>query len=168
MGILEVGHEYFGAGVQRVDGHFALDRAGNFDAPVLQIVRNGGNCPTALAYALGFGEEVGHLAGVNFGLALHPALQEFLAPARKRSHQFCDESHCLWRQYLGKFSSNGTSNLDALLITGLCGHRRSVPFHLCQREEGQVLSHLLDMITPALLLLKINEIVLLRLSLRGP
>ena len=81
MGILKVSHEYLGARVQRVDGHLALGGAGDFDAPVLQIVRNGGNCPTALAYALGLGEEVGHLAGVNFGLALHPALQEFLAPA---------------------------------------------------------------------------------------
>ena len=81
MGILEVGHEYFGAGVQRVDGHLALCGAGDFDAPVLQIIRNGSNRPVALSYELGFGEEVGHLACVNFGLALHPALQEFLAPA---------------------------------------------------------------------------------------
>src|SRR5207244_11145226 len=99
--ILEVGHEYLGAGVQRVDGHLALGRAGNFDAPVLQIIRNGGNRPVALSYELGFGEEVGHLARVNFGLALHPALPEFLAPAWQGSPQWCDESPSLWLHYRG-------------------------------------------------------------------
>src|ERR1700679_1014152 len=28
-GVLEIGHEHFGAGVQRIDDHFAVDRAGD-------------------------------------------------------------------------------------------------------------------------------------------
>jgi DNA-binding transcriptional LysR family regulator len=42
--VLEVGHEHLRAGVQRVDDHLALDRAGDLDAAVLQ--RRPGSAPT--------------------------------------------------------------------------------------------------------------------------
>src|SRR5207248_10846592 len=63
---------------------------------------------------------------------------------------------------LGKFSSDRAANLYTFWISSLFSHWQSVPFLLCQQKEGQVLSHLLDMIALALLLLKINEIVPLR------
>ena len=37
IGILEIRHEDVGAGIERVDDHLAVDRAGDLDAAVMQI-----------------------------------------------------------------------------------------------------------------------------------
>ena len=47
--ILKIGHEDIGAGIERVDHHLAIDRAGNLDAAVLEIGRNGRDAPLTLA-----------------------------------------------------------------------------------------------------------------------
>ena len=56
--ILTVGHEHLGAGVQRVDDHLPVRRAGDFDTPVLQISRNSADAPVTLAHSPGFREKV--------------------------------------------------------------------------------------------------------------
>ena len=38
--VLEIGHEHFRAGVERVDHHLAIGRPGDLDAAVLQIRRD--------------------------------------------------------------------------------------------------------------------------------
>ena len=74
--VLEVGHEDAGARVQGVDHHLALDRAGDLDAPVLEVLPAARRPPVAGADCRGLGEEVGELAGVEAGLA---------GPARPRA-----------------------------------------------------------------------------------
>ena len=44
-GVLEVGHEAGGAGVQRVDDHLAVDRAGDLDAAVEEVGRERRHLP---------------------------------------------------------------------------------------------------------------------------
>src|SRR5918999_3152114 len=53
-GILEVGHEHAGPGVQRVDHHLPVDRTGDLDAPVLQVMwrRTDGPFPTPDLFGL--------------------------------------------------------------------------------------------------------------------
>lgn len=63
--ILEVGHVRIRAGVERVDDHLALDRAGDFDAPALQILRQRRDGPVAFADRLRFFEKAGALARVE-------------------------------------------------------------------------------------------------------
>ena len=47
--VLEVGHEDLRARVERVDHHLPLGRAGDLDAPVLEVGRRLGDLPVALA-----------------------------------------------------------------------------------------------------------------------
>ena len=48
IGIFEIGHEDIGAGVERVDDHLAVDGAGDFDAAVQKVGRDGGHLPVAI------------------------------------------------------------------------------------------------------------------------
>ncbi len=75
MGVLEVGHETVGAGVQGVDDHFAVHRAGDLDAAVLQVFRDGQHLPVALAHRFGFKHKAREFAAVN-GLLPDLALAE--------------------------------------------------------------------------------------------
>ena len=79
--VLEVGHEPARAGVQRVDDHLAVDRAGDLDAAVLQVGRRGGHAPVALADLPRLGQEVERLAGGDARAALGARVEQ-LAPAR--------------------------------------------------------------------------------------
>ena len=79
VGVLEVGHEHTGAGVQRVDDHLPIGRPGDLDAAVLEIGRDGRDLPVGGADGCGLGQEVGVLAGVKLGLALGATLQQGLA-----------------------------------------------------------------------------------------
>ena len=49
IGVLEIRHEHVRAGVQRVDDHLAIDRSGDFDAPVEQVRGNRRHLPIRLA-----------------------------------------------------------------------------------------------------------------------
>src|SRR5262245_24156120 len=44
-GVLEIGHVDLRTGIQRVDDHLAVDRAGDFDAAVLQVAGRGSDVP---------------------------------------------------------------------------------------------------------------------------
>ena len=79
--VLEIGHEHFGAGIQRVDDHLAIDRAGDLDAAVEKIRRDRGDLPVALADRAGLGQEIGQFAGVEALLPLGAQRQQF-EPAR--------------------------------------------------------------------------------------
>ena len=69
-GVLEIGHEHFRAGIQRVDDHFFVDRSGDFNAAVEQIGGQRSNRPIAFADRFSLDEEVGQFAGIEFLLAL--------------------------------------------------------------------------------------------------
>ena len=62
--VLEVGHEDFGAGVERVDDHLAIDWTGNLDAAVEQVGGQRGYGPFGFADVRGLEEEVGLVACV--------------------------------------------------------------------------------------------------------
>src|ERR1700733_3663188 len=47
--VLEIGHEHFGAGIERIDDHFAIDGAGDLDPAVEKIGRYRSDRPVALA-----------------------------------------------------------------------------------------------------------------------
>ena len=80
--VLEVGHEHLRAGVQRVDDHLAVHRPGDLGATVLEVGGGGCDLPRrVVADALGLGQEVRELAGVQAGGPLYPRLEQ-LAPAR--------------------------------------------------------------------------------------
>ena len=64
------------SGIEAVDQHLALRRAGDLDAAVLQFGRHCGDGPVAVAHACSLGQKVGQLARIQFGLTLHPALQQ--------------------------------------------------------------------------------------------
>ena len=79
-GILEVGHEHLRAGVQRVDDHLALDRAGDFHTAVLQSRGNGGHGPVAFADLPRIWPEVRQDARVVTGLTFTSSFQQLPAP----------------------------------------------------------------------------------------
>ncbi len=75
-GILEIGHEAGGAGVERVDHHLAVGRPGDLDAAVEQVGRQRRHRPLRLADRRGLGEEVRALAGVEPLLPLDAEAQQ--------------------------------------------------------------------------------------------
>ena len=89
-GVLEVGHEHGCAGVERVDHHLAIDRAGDLDAPVLEVGGHRRDLPVRLADRPGLLEEIGQLARLDARIDLAPAREQLparsgrsVAPARR-------------------------------------------------------------------------------------
>ena len=70
VGVLEIGHEDLGAGIERVDDHLAVDRPGDLDPPVEEIGGDRRHRPVAVADMGRLGQEVRQRAGVETGLAL--------------------------------------------------------------------------------------------------
>ena len=87
VGVLEVGHEHTGARVERIDDHFAVDRPGDFDAPVDQVFRDGRDLPVAFADRSGLGQEVGKPACVNLPLNFFAQCEQLLPPRLKPGSQ---------------------------------------------------------------------------------
>ena len=94
-GVLEVGHEDVGAAVQRIDDHFAVDRPGDLDAAVEDILRQRRHGPVALADFHCLGQEIGLLPGIQPLLALDPGGQQFLTAQIEAALQVGDEGDCL-------------------------------------------------------------------------
>ena len=65
VGVLEVGHEAPGAGVEGVDDHLAVHRAGDLHPAVLKIGGGGAHPPVAGADLGGFGQEVQGFTGIQ-------------------------------------------------------------------------------------------------------
>ena len=94
-GVLEVGHEDLGAGVEGVDDHLAVDGAGDLDAAVEQVGGDGRDGPLGVADVLGLGQEVGLLAGVERGLAGDAGGEQFLAAGVEAALQADEEGEWL-------------------------------------------------------------------------
>ena len=94
-GVLEIGHEAFGAGIQRVDDHLAVDRAGNLDAAVLQIGRGRTHGPFAGADVRGFVREHQQRALVQLFLAFLAVTQQGLAALFEAAVQAGEEAQRL-------------------------------------------------------------------------
>ena len=90
-GVLEVGHEHVRARVQRVDDHLAIDRPGDFDAPVLQIGGNRADRPLAAAHGGGLGKKIGAGAGVEARLRRAAALEQLVDARPEAPREIFDE-----------------------------------------------------------------------------
>ncbi len=85
--VLAVRHENFRARVQRVDHHLAIGRAGDLDAPVLQVGGNARDAPLRLAHFGGLGQEIGEHAIVQAllqGRARRQQLDDAIAEAPRQ------------------------------------------------------------------------------------
>jgi hypothetical protein len=107
VGILEVGHVGVGARVVGIDDHLGFDRAGDLDAAAFQGLGQRRDLPVAFADVFRLGQEVGHLAGIDAGLALDALLQQFLAARLEGAVQLGDQFQRLGRQDGGVFGGNG-------------------------------------------------------------
>ncbi len=76
VGVLEIGHEHARPAIEGVDHHLAVGRAGDFDAPVLDVVRDRRHPPIAVADRFGFGEKIGFPPAIE-------ALLDFAAAVEK-------------------------------------------------------------------------------------
>ena len=78
--VFEVRHEDVRAAVERVDDHLPIDRTGDLDPPILQIVRNVRDGPFALANLVRLRQKVRKLAAIDARLASLARRQQLLAP----------------------------------------------------------------------------------------
>jgi hypothetical protein len=81
QGVFEVSHKYVGAGVERVDHHFALDMSGNFDATIIQVGRRRTDLPVATANLFGLGQKIRLGSAIQLALTDFPLLEQLFAAA---------------------------------------------------------------------------------------
>ena len=86
VGVLEIGHEDVGAGIERVDHHLAVDRAGDLDAAIEQILGQRRHRPVGVADALRLGREIGPPAAIELACsAARSARSRRRSPPNRRS-----------------------------------------------------------------------------------
>ena len=96
--VLEVRHEDLRAGVQGVDDHLAIDRAGDLDAAVEKVGRNRRDSPVAISDRLGFGQKMRQLSGVEQFLTLHSAPEQLEPAAVEAAMEVGEETQSLFAQ----------------------------------------------------------------------
>ncbi len=87
-GVFEVRHKHFDVSVHGVDHHFALYRAGDLYAAILQIVRYSANFPFTVANGSSFRNKPWQLAVIDFLLLMNACRQQLITLWRKAGHQF--------------------------------------------------------------------------------
>ena len=110
--VLEVGHEDARAGVERVDHHLPVDRAGDLDAALAQVRRRLGHAPVAVADLARLGQEVGQLAGASRCPALGARGEQLAPPRAELALQQGDELERFGREDLGRARCRGSSDRD--------------------------------------------------------
>ncbi len=98
--VLEVAHEDRCAAVERVDHHLRLGRAGDLDAPVVEVRRRGGDAPVGVAALDRVRQEVRRLAGVQALLPPRAVLEQLHALGIEGPMQLRHEVERLGRQHL--------------------------------------------------------------------
>ena len=91
MGVLEIGHVTIGAGIERVDDHFAVHGAGDLDAAIAQVLRHGQHLPLALADGFGFGKKTRQFTPVNGGLPAAALGEQLQSPRIELAVKFGKE-----------------------------------------------------------------------------
>jgi hypothetical protein len=112
VGILEVGHVAVRPGVVGIDDHLGLDRAGDLGVAALQGLGQRRDLPVTFADVLGFGQEIGHFAGIDAGLAGDAGLQQFLAARLEGAMQLGDQRHGFGCENLGVVGVDRGVDLD--------------------------------------------------------
>ena len=129
-GVLEVGHEHAGAGIERVDDHLAVHGAGDLHPAVAEVAGNGRDRPVAVPDARGGGEKIGPRAGVERRLPVDPRAQELAARRIERPVQAGHEAERLRRQDAVEPRRHAAENLDPLRPPGKIrrsGRHRHLP-----------------------------------------
>ncbi len=121
VGVFEIGHEDVGAGIEGVDDHLAVDGAGDLDAAVHQIARDGSGFPVGFADGFGFGEKGRELAGVDGFLAHDAFFEKFAAPGVEAVVQFDEEGDGLRREDF--FKGRGERSFNGHAGELRSGHR---------------------------------------------
>ena len=112
VGVFEVGHEDICAAVERIDDHLAIDRSGDLDATVDEIVWNRSDGPVAFANLARLGEEVGKLAGVESSFALLAFSEQRFTPRVELALQRGDEVERLRREDVIPLRAHWRAQLD--------------------------------------------------------
>ena len=131
--VLEVRHEDLGPGVQGVDHHLRLGRAGDLDPSVVEVGRCRGDRPVRLADVGRGDEEVRPDAGVQLRLALLAPLQQVEAERPEPTLQVRDERERVGRQDPLRTRDGRTGDLDAV---GCAARAGSSP-HVSRRRVGR-------------------------------
>ncbi len=100
VGVLEIGEPHLGAGVERIDGHLRVGRAGDLDASVLQGDRGRRDPPVGLTHVAGLVEEVEGARLADRRTPVDPRLHQLVPPAPEHALQLGHERQRLRRQDL--------------------------------------------------------------------
>ena len=92
--ILEISHVHLRARVERVDHHLAIDRPGDFDAPIDQVARDRRDAPFGLAHVGRVLEELRERTGIEIGLALSAVIQQVAAAVLEGAREIGDKAKC--------------------------------------------------------------------------
>ena len=114
VGVFEVGHVGLGPGVEGVDDHLAVHRAGDFHAAVLEVVGNGGDFPVALPDGAGFREKIRQTAIVDVLLDRLAAFEKGLAPVFEFTGQGAGKAQGLGGQHPQKSLGNRGLDVDTI------------------------------------------------------
>ena len=93
VGVLEVGHEHVGTAVETVDDHLPIDRTGDLDTPIEQVVGKGSNRPVGGPDRPGLGQKARLLAAVELPLTCAAIFQQFVHSTPEPPRQRRDELH---------------------------------------------------------------------------
>ena len=110
--ILEVTHEDLRPGVEGVDHHLALHRAGDLDPPVIEIGRRRRHSPRPFADADGLADEIGEDSLPERAAPGSPGLQQGLTPGAESVLEIGDESEGLGRQDPGRVGERGSDDVE--------------------------------------------------------
>ena len=132
--ILEVRHVALRAGVERVDDHLGIDRAGDLDAAVGQRGGDRGDAPVAGADIGGVGAEVRQRASIETGLAGGAGLEAHLALAVKAAMQAQQEGLRL-RGQDGILPGRLAGDFEGVLGFEDRGHPMCAPIDCCGAQH---------------------------------
>ncbi len=123
--VLEVGEPHLRPGVERVDGHLPVGRAGDLDPPVDQARGRGGHPPPGvIPDGLGRGQEVQRAAGRQLHLPRGPGRQQLRAPRAELPLQRGHQADRARGENLVEPVPHRTGDLHAL-----AGHTALLPGH---------------------------------------
>src|SRR5205823_11856968 len=111
--VLEIRHEDVSAGIERVDHHLALDRPGDLDEPLLEVLGTARDLEVGVAYLLGFRKEIELLASVQLHLAGRPLGEKLFPPRVQFAMEPFDEGERFLGEDLARRRDAGTPDFDA-------------------------------------------------------
>ena len=108
MGVFEIGHIGGCTRIERVDDHFALHWAGDFNPTVLEVGRYRAYFPVAVSDLFCLREEVGQLPIVDLALPIFAFGQQFDAPVIESPVEVGDKAQGVFGQDCVELGLNGT------------------------------------------------------------